>query len=161
MPETKPSSKPDEPTPPSNRPNENSQPSGEENSELTELRELNSRLVEQIEFVSEQLAACEARLAQMTAVVAENSEDLQRFGTNWFRPSAVASITRESSAGVCLNGHPIGWNTSGQEDSTAQQMRQIAEYINRQNAAKRKAAGLPEPEPMEELELPDQPEERP
>lgn len=90
--------------------------------------------------LQEQLAAAEFESERLVAIVDAEAEDLQQFGSHWFRPSAVVSITRDNSAGILINGNPIGWGTPGQQDTMSLRMQEIALEVNRQNAEKRARA---------------------
>ena len=88
----------------------------------------------------EQLEAAESESERLTDIIDAEAEDLQQFGSNWFKPSAVVSITRDDHAGVLINGSPIGWRSLSQRDPTDVQMEEIALEVNRQNAEKRARA---------------------
>lgn len=131
-----------------NLPTANEPDSSEELLALAEqLQQQVEQLNEQVKRLSEQLGASEAariaaesRTLQLAAIVEASAEDLQLFGGNWFKPSQVNSITRDSTAGVCLNGTPLGSAPTGENDPVARQMQRLAEEINRQNAARREKA---------------------
>ena len=87
-----------------------------------------------------QCEAAESETERLTAIIDAEAEDLQQFGSNWFKPSAVVSITLHKDTEILINGSPIGWGTPGQEDTRSVQMQEIAMEVNRQNAEKRNRA---------------------
>lgn len=88
----------------------------------------------------EQLEAAESESERLINIIDAEAEDLQQFASNWFKPSAVVSVTRDDHAGILINGSPIGWGSPNQEDRWSVQMREIATEVNRQNAEKRARA---------------------
>ncbi len=136
MNETNPSSEPEPPEPDWSPHGETSPNSFDE---LDDLRKRNARLNEQLEHLTEQLAQTELRLSQLSAYLAADAEDLQPFGGTYLKPSAVTSVTF-STGDICINDHPI----KTQEEIPHivwQQMEAHVQYINSQNAKRRREAG--------------------
>ena len=104
-------------------------------------------LCEQLLIANEQLQAqlaaseaarmfAESQVLQLVAIVEEDAEALQEFGSNWFVPSKISSITRDP-AGILIDGAPMGSPEIDPNDRVAQMMRTLATQINAKKIARR------------------------
>lgn len=133
---------------PSSTPEENTLPSNEASNNSTPMSDSEriERLTMENEYLSAQLAACEARLMQLSILVSDSAEDLRAYDGSFHRPSSITTITYNPPTGeIEINGNRVLRRASIPPNIWTL-MEEYAREINQTNAAKRKKAGLPEPE---------------
>lgn len=105
-----------------------------------------ARLSEENEYLAGQLAACEARLMQLSVLVSDSAEDLQPYDGSFHKPSSITNITyNPPTAEIEINGSRVLQKNSI-PSGTWELMEEYVRQVNQANAQKRKTAGLPEPE---------------